>query len=63
MTRDEFIKLLKENIKPNAQMEFFVADFDKPMIASLDIDDVCMSADVDDPNCGGIVFTIKKDFT
>ena len=23
MTRDEFIKLLKDNLKPNAQMDFF----------------------------------------
>lgn len=66
MTRNEFIKLLKDNIKPNAQMDFLVCDCEKPMVAFLDIHDVCMSADVDDPdnkNHGGIVFTIKADLT
>ncbi len=64
MTRNEFIKLLKENLKPNAQIDFLVADSNKPMLAFLDIHDVCMNADVDDPdnyNRGGVVFTIKKD--
>ena len=66
MTRNEFIKLLKKNIKPNAQMDFLVIDNNKPIIAFLDIDDVCMNADVDDPNnynCGGVVFKIQKDLT
>lgn len=64
MTRNELIKLLKENLKPNAQIDFLVCDYKKPMIAFLDIKDVCMNADVDDPknkNRGGIVFTIKED--
>ena len=59
MTRNEFIKLLKENIEPNAQMDFLVIDNNKPIIAFLDIDDVCMNADVDDSNNynrGGVVF-------
>ena len=66
MTRNEFIKLLKENIEPNAQMDFLVIDNNKPIIAFLDIDDVCMNADVDDPNNynrGGVVFKIQKDLT
>jgi len=64
MTRNEFIKLLKDNLKPNAQMDFLIADYKKPMVAFLDIHDVCMNADVDDPNNknrGGIVFRIKED--
>lgn len=66
MTRDEFIELLKENIKPDAEMDFLICDCEKQMVAFLDIDDVCMNADMDDPrnyNCGGVVFTIKKDLT
>ena len=64
MTRDEFIRLLEENIKPDAKMEFLIADHTRPMIAFLDVHDVCMNADVDDPNnynCGGVVFKIQKD--
>lgn len=66
MTRNEFIKILKENLKPNAQMDFLICDNTKPMVAFLDVHDVCMNADIDDPNNknrGGIVFTIKKDLT
>ena len=64
MTRDEFIELLKENIKPDAEMDFLIADRNKPMIAFLDVANVNMNADVDDPknyNCGGVVFTIKTE--
>ena len=64
MTRDEFIKLLKENIEPNAEMDFLICDHNKPIVVFLKIDDVCMNADVDDPNNynrGGVVFTIEKD--
>ncbi len=66
MTRNEFIKLLKENLKPNAQMDFLVCDGNKPMVAFLNILNVCMNADVDDPNNknrGGVVFTIKEELT
>lgn len=66
MTRNEFIKLLKDNLKPNAQMDFLVCDYKKPMTAFLDVHNVCMNADVDDPNNknrGGIVFRIKEDLT
>lgn len=64
MTRDEFIKLLKENIEPNAEMDFLVSDYKKPLVAFLKIHSVCMNADVDDPNNynrGGIVFKIQKE--
>lgn len=63
MTRNELIKLLKENLKPNAEIDFLVADHNPPIVAFLDVHHVCMNADVDDPNNknrGGIVFTIKE---
>ena len=66
MTRDDFIKLLKKNLKPNAEMDFLICDYKKLMVAFLDIYNVCMNADVDDPdnkNRGGIVFIIKEDLT
>ena len=66
MTRDDFIKLLKKNLKPDVEMDFLVYDYTKPMIAFLDIHNVCMNADVDDQdnkNRGGIVFMIKEDLT
>ena len=66
MTRNELIKLLKDNLKPNAQMDFLICDYKKPAVAFLDIKDVCMNVDVDDPdnkNRGGIVFIIKEDLT
>lgn len=63
MTRDEFIKLLKDNLKPNAQVDFLLIDHKQPITAFLDIHNVCMNADVDDPNNrnrGGVVFIIQK---
>ena len=63
MTRNEFIKLLKDNLKPNAEMDFLVIDINEPMAAFLEVDYVCMNADVDDPNNknrGGVVLKIKK---
>lgn len=66
MTRNEFIKLLKDNLKPSAQMDFLIADCNKPMLAFLDVYNVCMNADVDDPNNknrGGVIFTIKEELT
>ena len=69
MTRNEFIKLLKENLKPNAEMDFLLIDKlndDKFITAFLDIRDVCMNADVDDPNNfnrGGVVLKIKDVLT
>ena len=66
MTRDELIKLLEANLCPDAEIDFLVADHNKPMVAFLDVHDVCMNVDVDDPdnkNRGGVVFTIKEDLT
>ena len=67
MTRDEFIKLLKDNLKPNAQMDFLVTDRmsdGKSFMAFLKVDDICMNADIDDPknkNRGGVVFRIEDE--
>lgn len=67
MTRNEFIKLLKDNLKPNAQMDFLLSgrlSDGKFITAFLDVRDVCMNVDVDDPdnkNRGGIVFKIKDE--
>ena len=67
MTRDEFIKKLKDNLKPSAQIDFLLVgtlNDGRPVLAFLDINDVCMNVDVDDPknkNRGGIVFKIQKD--
>ena len=64
MDRDE---LLKENLKPNAEMDFLLIDrFDdgRPISVFLDIRSVGMNADIDDPNNknrGGVVFDIKLD--
>lgn len=69
MTRDELINLLKENLKPDTQMDFLISDkFEDGtgILAFLDIRDICMNADVDDPNNknrGGIVFKIEKDLS
>ena len=67
MTRNEFIKLLKENLKPNAEIDFLLIDrFDDGQLISafLDIRSVGMNVDIDDPNNknrGGVVFDIKLD--
>lgn len=67
MTRNEFIKMLKDNLKPNAEMDFLLIDrFDdgRPISVFLDIRSVGMNVDIDDPenkNRGGIVFGIKLD--
>ena len=37
MTRNEFIKLLKDNLEPNAEMDFLVADHNPPIVAFLDV--------------------------
>ena len=49
MTRNEFIKLLKDNLKPNAEMDFLLIDrFDdgRPISAFLDIRSVGMNVDI-----------------
>ena len=67
MTRNEFIKLLKDNLKPNAEIDFLLIDrFDdgRPISVFLDIRSVGMNVDIDDPNNknrGGVVFDIKLD--
>ena len=67
MTRNEFIKLLKDNLKPNAEIDFLLIDrFDdgRPISTFLNIRSVGMNADIDDPNNknrGGVVFDIKLD--
>lgn len=67
MTRNEFINLLKDNLKPNAEMDFLLIDrFDdgRPISVFLDIRSVGMNVDIDDPNNknrGGVVFDIKLD--
>ena len=66
MTRDEFIKLLKANLKPNAEMDFLLIDHKYPIVAFLDVQNVCMNADIDDlnnKNHGGVVFKIKQELT
>ena len=69
MTRNEFIKMLKDNLKPNAEMDFLLVDRlddGKFVAAFLDIRDINMNVDVDDPknrNRGGVVFKIKKDLS
>lgn len=68
MTRNKFIKLLKDNLKPNAEMDFLLAGRlnGKYVTAFLDVKDVGMNADIDDPdnkNRGGIVFNVKTDLT
>lgn len=69
MTRDEFIKMLKDNLKPNAEMDFLLVgrlNNGKFINAFLDIHDINMNADIDDPDNksrGGIVFNIKKDLS
>ena len=65
MTRNEFIKLLKDNLKPNAEMDFLLIDRfgdGRPVSVFLDIRSVGMNVDIDDPNNknrGGVVFDIK----
>lgn len=67
MTRDEFIKLLIDNLKSDAQMDFLVTDKmsdGKPFMVFLKVDNICMNVDVDDPknkNRGGVVFKIEDE--
>ena len=64
MTRNEFIELLQKNIKPDAEIDFLVCDYEKSIVAFLKVEDVCMNADVDDTrnyNHGGVVFKIEKE--
>lgn len=59
MTRDEFIKLLEDNIEPDAKMDFLITDTNIPLVAYLKINIISMNKDIDDPdnkNRAGIVF-------
>lgn len=67
MTRNELIEQLKKNLKPNAEADFLLIDNlsnGKHITAFLDIRDICMNVDIDDPNNknrGGITFKIKDE--
>lgn len=69
MTRDEFINMLKDNLEPNTEMDFLLVgrlNNEKLVTAFLDIHNINMNADIDDPdnkNRGGIVFKIKEDLS
>lgn len=69
MTRNEFIKLLEDNLEPCSELDFLLLGEMKDgrfAHAFLNVRDVCMNADVDDPdnyNRGGIVFGIQTDLT
>lgn len=63
MTRNELIKLLADHFEPDTQIDFLICDYNKPLVAFLDIEHMGKNIDVDDPdnyNRGGIVFTIRK---
>lgn len=63
MTRDELIKQLQENLKPDAEMDFLFIS--RSGCKFLDVKDVTMNQDVDDPNNyhrGGIVFIDKEEW-
>ena len=69
MTRDEFVNLLKENLESDVQIDFVVRgklNDNRCVLAFLNIENVCMNADIDDTNNfnrGGIVFSIKEDIS
>lgn len=58
----DFINQLEQNLDLNAELNFLFIDYTEWFW--LDIEHICMNADVDDPknkNQGGIVFRKKKD--
>lgn len=67
MTRNELIEQLKKNLKPNTEIDFLLVgnlSDGKGITAFLDIRNICMNVDVDDPNNknrGGITFNIKNE--
>ena len=69
MKRNEFIDLLKQNLKTKAELDFLLMGKlrdGRDIVAFLDVLDVGMNVDVDDPenqNRGGIVFKIKEELT
>ena len=63
MTVKDFIKRLSGNLKPDAEINFLYIS-DDGAIEFLSVIDVCMSADVDDPNnfnSGAVVFQHNGD--
>ena len=69
MKRNEFIDFLKQNLKTKAELDFLLMgklQDGRDIVAFLDVLDVGMNVDVDDPenqNHGGIVFKIKEELT
>lgn len=58
----DFINQLEQNLDLNAELNFLFVDYTE--WAWLDIENICMNADIDDPknkNQGGIVFRKKND--
>ena len=57
MTRDELIQMLKDNLEPNAEMDFLLIKDTE--VYFMEVEHICMNNDIDDPankNRGGIVF-------
>ncbi len=69
MKRNEFIDLLKQHLKSKAELDFLLIgklQDGRDVVAFLDVLDVGMNVDVDDPenqNRGGVVFKIKEELT
>ena len=64
MTAKQLATIIQRNLKEKAKMNFLLLYDGKPMW--LDLVNVCMSADCDDPalrNEGAMVFTQKKEET
>jgi hypothetical protein len=61
----DFIQQLKDNLNPDAEIDFLLnstLDSDERILAFLHVHSIGMNADIDDPdnvNRGGIVFDIK----
>lgn len=56
----DFINKLEQNLDLNAEIEFLFVDYTE--WCWLDIENICMNADIDDPdnkNRGGVVFRKK----
>ncbi len=61
----ELIKLLQDRLEPNAELDFLCLNLEnyRGRMFWLDIMDIGMNVDVDDPNLrhrGGITFTTRK---
>lgn len=60
MTRKDLTKQLTQSIEPNAEMTFLLTD--ELGIHLLEVSEVGMSGDVDQPNCGAMAFKKVKSF-